>query len=147
MLPLHVSNGHCATAVIERAGIPGQAMAWCDPLYDGPVPGDVSDDELLRVRARFLAPSEDATAEVVADLQGWRRAIDHDDHYDELVLWFEHDLFDQLNLIQLLAHVAQRGGSGKPVSLICIDSYPGHPHFKGLGELAPADLAELFPTR
>ena len=62
------------------------------------------------------------------------------------MLWFEHDLFDQLNLIQLLAHLGSRPQS-KPVTLICIDRYPGHPNFKGLGELAPGDIAALFETR
>jgi len=90
-------------------------------------------------------------AEVVYDLfhvvaRFGREVIDREDGYSELVLWFEHDLFDQLNLIQLLSHLGSRARS-KPASLICIDRYPGHPHFKGLGELAPEDLAALFPAR
>jgi hypothetical protein len=109
------------------------------------VPGGISDDELLMVRARFLAAHPDRTTEVAADLRQWRDTIDRED-YGEVVLWFEHDLFDQLNLIHLLAHIGSRPRS-KPVSLIGIDSYPGHPQFKGLGELSPPDLETLFPTR
>ena len=37
--------------------------------------------------------------------------------------------------------------SSKTVSLICIDSFPGHPRFKGLGELSPGELASLLGTR
>ena len=37
--------------------------------------------------------------------------------------------------------------SSKTVSLICIDSFPGHPRFKGLGELLPGELASLLGTR
>ena len=62
------------------------------------------------------------------------------------MLWFEHDLFDQLNLIQLLAHLGTRP-STKPVTMVAIDSFPGHEHFKGLGELAPEDFPGLFETR
>jgi hypothetical protein len=144
-MALHVANGHAATGVIERSGVPGRTQVWCDPLNEGPVPGGISDAELLAVRGRFLAPHPDRAGEVAADLQGWRDVIDRDD-YDELVLWFEHDLFDQLNLIQLLAHIGSRPRS-KPVTLICIDRHPGHPDFKGLGELAPREIAALFPTR
>src|SRR5262249_45940909 len=73
-------------------------------------------------------------------------AIERHDSYDELVLWFEHDLFDQLNLIQLLTWI--RGHvPAATVSLICIGSYPGRPNFKGLGELTPAELAPLLETR
>ena len=143
---LHVANGHATTGLIELSGLTGRTQVWCDPLNEGPVPGAMSDDELLMVRARFLASDPDQASEVAADLKRWREAIDREAAYSELVLWFEHDLFDQLNLIQLLSHIGSRARS-KPVSLICIDRYPGHPNFKGLGELAPQDLEALFPRR
>lgn len=85
--------------------------------------------------------------DVEADLKSWRAAVDADHAYDELVLWYEHDLFDQLNLIQLLARIGRDRPIRKPVSLISIDSYPGHPNFKGLGELAPEDIAKLYAER
>lgn len=144
---LHVANGHCTTRLIEAAGLPGRTAVWADALYDGPVP-DVPDDELVRVRAAFIASGLDVTAEdVAADLRAWRAAVDDRAAYDELVLWYEHDLFDQLNLIQLLARIGRDRPADARVSLVSIDSFPGHPHFKGLGELAPADIASLFTTR
>ena len=143
---LHVANGHCTTGLIEGSGLPGRTTIWADPLHDGPVPGNVSDDELLRVRAAFLAGTPDQVDQVAADLAQWRAAVDDHDTYDELVLWFEHDLFDQLNLIQLLTHLGMRNSS-KPLTMVQVDSYPGHPDFKGLGELAPAGVAALFDTR
>jgi len=144
---LHVSNGHSATGLIERSGLPGRTMVWCDPLYEGPVPGGVTDEELVRIRARFLAASEDSADAIASDLAGWRAKVDDTDAYDELVLWFEHDLFDQLNLIQLLAHLGKRASWPKPVTMICIDRHAGHPNFKGLGELSPPEIAALFPSR
>ena len=145
--PLHVANGHCTTRLIEAAGLPGRTQIWADALHDGPVPA-VPDEELVRVRARFIASGLEVTPEAVAaDLQHWRAVVDDHDGYDELVLWFEHDLFDQLNLIQLLTRAGRDRVFPKPVSLISIDSYPGHPHFKGLGELTPADIASLFTAR
>ena len=145
MTVLHVANGHATTGLIEQSGVPGRTQIWADPLNEGPVPGNVSDDELLMIRARFLA-SQYHAADVVSDLQQWRAAVDNEAGYDELVLWFEHDLFDQLNLIQLLTHIGGRPRS-KPVTLVCIDSYPGHPHFKGIGELEPRDIDVLFESR
>ena len=144
---LHVANGHCTTRLIEAAGLPGRTSIWADALHDGPVP-DVRDEELVRIRAAFIAGGLDVSPDdVEADLKQWREVVDDDDRYDELVLWFEHDLFDQLNLIQLLARVGRDRRIRKPVSLISIDRYPGHPHFKGLGELTPADIAALYDTR
>ena len=67
--------------------------------------------------------------------------------YDELILWFEYDLFDQLNLIQLLTWIGDHLPAAKPGSLICIGSFPGRPDFKGLGELTADELASLLNTR
>jgi hypothetical protein len=144
---LHVANGHCTAGLIHEAGLPGRAQIWADPLHDGPVP-DLSDDELVRARAAFLASPPDSTAQQVeADLRGWRAVVDNHDGYDELVLWFEHDLFDQLNLIQLLARIGRDRPVPAPVSLVSIDRFPGHPDFQGFGELSPPELASLFPSR
>jgi hypothetical protein len=146
---LHVTNGTCAADIIRLAGIAGSVSIWADPLYEGPVPGGLTDEELLHVRARFLAePTDAAYAEAVNGLRAWRAAIDEHTSYDELVLWFEHDLFDQLNLVQLLTWLRERLPAEKVVvSLVCIGSFPGHLQFKGLGELAPSELASLLETR
>jgi hypothetical protein len=154
---LHVANGTSTTRVIEAAGIPGLRSIWADPLHEGPVPGGLSDDELLEVRRRFLNEPGDPTRtawagsnpaqDPINDLRVWRATIARHETYDELILWFEHDLFDQLNLIQLLAWGRGRLPETKPVSLICIGSFPGRPSFKGLGELTPDELASLLETR
>ncbi|HEV2460021.1 MAG TPA: hypothetical protein VGS80_16815, partial [Ktedonobacterales bacterium] len=62
-------------------------------------------------------------------------------------LWFEHDLYDQLQLLQALDWLAGRDLDATRVSLICIDAYPGVAPFYGLGQLTPGQLATLFPAR
>jgi hypothetical protein len=134
--------------LIESAGIPGARSIWADPLYEGPVPGGLTDSELLDVRARYLAgTAEEAEVDPVNDLRQWREAIRRHESYDELILWFEHDLFDQLNLVQLLTWIRTCLPAEKTVSLVCVGSFPGHPAFKGLGELSPEELASLLETR
>jgi hypothetical protein len=143
---LHVTNGTCTTEVMKAAGIPGSLSIWADPLYEGPVPGGLADGELCEVRRRYLDPTEEY-AGTFNDLRRSRQTIEAHDAYDELVLWFEHDLFDQLNLIQLLTWIRRRLPDRKVVSLVCIGAFPGHPRFKGLGELTPDELAPLVETR
>ena len=145
---LHVANGSSVTHTLAEARVPGLLSIWADPLHDGPVPGGLSDDALLEVRRRFHeGPPGSPSDDPVNDLRMWRQIIEHHDAYDELVLWFEHDLFDQLNLIQVLSWIHHRVPSTKVVSLVCIGSYPGRPDFKGLGELTAAELAPLLDTR
>jgi hypothetical protein len=62
-----------------------------------------------------------------------RRAGEH----DEIVLWFEHDLYDQLQLIQVLDGLSAL--RGPPISLVCEAEY--------LGNMAPERAAELFSLR
>jgi hypothetical protein len=148
---LHVANGTSTTDTIHAAGIPGSTSIWADPLHEGPVPARLTDEELLDVRARHLAGNDRsgiALAETIAELKRWRQAIDDRTSYDELVLWYEHDLFDQLNLIQLLTRIGEEPAvDHRRVSLICIDRFPGHPRFKGLGELSALELGSLLGTR
>jgi hypothetical protein len=154
---LHVANGTSTTDTIEAAGIPGLRSIWADPLYDGPVPAELNDDELLEVRRRHLAGEDadratvwagpDPSADPVNDLREWRAALAGYESYEELVLWFEHDIFDQLNLIHVLTWIREHLPADRPVSLVCIGSFPGRPNFKGLGELTPAELASLLETR
>jgi hypothetical protein len=144
---LHVANGHCTTRLIEAAALPGRVSIWADPLHDGPIPRGLSDEEWVRVRARFHTPDNQSPDAAEADFRQWRAVIDEHPGYDELVLWFEHDLFDQLALLQILSRVGRERPVPKPISLVSINAYPGHPQFKGLGELAPADIAALFEQR
>jgi len=154
---LHVANGTATTRTIEAAGIPGACSIWSDPLHEGPVPAGLSDLELMDLRARFLAGPGDVTGAAWAggnpsldpanDLREWRAAIERHESYGELILWFEHDVFDQLNLVQLLTWLREHLPETKPVSLICVGSFPGRPDFKGLGELTPGELASLVDTR
>jgi hypothetical protein len=144
---LHVANGHCTTRLIEQAQLPGRTSIWADALHEGPI-ADVGDTELVRMRAADIARGlGERVEDVEADLKSWRAAVDADHAYDELVLWFEHDLFDQLNLIQLLTRIGRDRPVQKPVSLVSIDAYRGHPDFKGLGELGAGDIAKLFAGR
>jgi hypothetical protein len=142
---LHVANGTSVTMTLEAGGFPGLRSIWADPLYEGPVPAGLNDDELRDVRAGYLGGG--ATVDPMNDMRRWRDVIADRGSYDELVLWFEHDLFDQLNLIQLLSWIRSHPLPGRMVSLICIGSFPGCATFKGLGELTAAELASLFDTR
>jgi hypothetical protein len=145
---LHVANGTSVTSLIEAAAIPGRRSIWADPLYEGPVPEGFSDEQLIAVRARYLAGKAGTGARAIEEgLRQWRREIAEHAAYDELVLWYEHDLFDQLNLIQLLPWIRAHVPPSKPVTLICIDRFPGHPDFMGIGELSADEIATLVDTR
>ena len=81
----------------------GPVLLAHDVLHDGPAP-DVDDDAWHEVRGGFLAGAHGLSAsEIAAELAATDRAIRAGvSRGDEVVLWFEHDLFDQLELIRML---------------------------------------------
>jgi hypothetical protein len=134
---LHITNGDCAVTVLSQT-VSGTFLPWRDVLHEGPVRAGLSLEDLSAERARFIAdafrlPLRDAEQNFRARDAAFRAARQH----DEIVLWFEHDLYDQLQLIQVLDALGER--PGPPVSLVCEAEY--------LGMMAPERAAELFSLR
>lgn len=146
---LHITNGDSAASGLRQSGLGGEVFAWRDILHEGPVPAGLSLSDLSEVRARFLAGAGLGVSYdgVLADFRARDSALARFAEHDEVVLWFEHDLYDQLQLLQLLDWFATQNMGATRLSLICIGSFPGRPNFHGLGELIPAELGTLFPTR
>lgn len=140
---LHVTNGDIAAAVVRATGIPGTVIAWRDILHDGPTPAGRTLEAMSDVRARFLSASGQGTFERIRrDFNARDDALRGARH---VVLWFEHDLYDQLQLLQILATLAEQPETA--AELINIDAFPGVEPFHGLGQLAPAQMATLWPAR
>ena len=145
---LHVLNGDSVRVPLERSTVQGVLLVYPDILHEGPTPL-VTGDEWRRVRSRFLADGDPAREQAI--LQGYRETDATLESYgdvDEVVFWFEHDLFDQLLLIRhlhWLSRVADRRGTR--FSLICIGEFPGVPGFAGLGQLNAEQLASLLEPR
>src|SRR5881392_2812238 len=88
---------------MSEAGVEGKIIAWRDVLHEGPVDSSLSLEELSKQRAQFIAEHNwDEFSHVSGDFRERDRVIQHLDFFDEVVLWFEDDLYDQLQLIQLL---------------------------------------------
>ncbi|HEX7180977.1 MAG TPA: hypothetical protein VF756_03985 [Thermoanaerobaculia bacterium] len=145
---LHVTNGSIAAEGIRRSGVPGRVTISADVLHEGPAPAGLPPERWRKVRARYLAEAGYAGYdECLAELTDWDRTVDDARSYEEVVLWFEHDLFDQLLLIRLLDGFAARELGLTRLSLICIGEFPDIEPFHGLGQLTPEQLGPLLETR
>jgi hypothetical protein len=145
-MTLHVTNGDIVVDLLRRAGLADAALAWADVLHEGPVPARLDDDGLRRARAEFLAGADGGdTAEAQRRLTDRDRALAGGRAGDYL-LWFEADLYDQLQIAQILAALGDLGVGPGRVTLVCIGEFPGIPHFGGLGELEPEQLGGLLDT-
>jgi hypothetical protein len=139
---LHVTNGDSTAVTLLQTPLVERVLPWRDVLHEGPVPaGD--DEELRRIRAAFLA--EDGSNEresILRSLEERDRTLESS-RDGEFVLWFEADLYDQLQVVQILARLGELGVSPERITLICIGEYLGIAHFGGLGELDAGQLEGL----
>lgn len=146
---LHVRCGSDIRSTLAEAGFAGDFYEHSYPYLIGPVsdgPG------CLEQRARFICDSYDSAERpldydrVLASLRDAEQRLADSAGYARVVIWSEHDAYDQLVLIRLLGHYAVHR---RPPVLETIDlgDFPGGARFVGLGQLPPEALRMLWPTR
>ncbi len=134
---LHITNGDSAGGTLQQAFPEDSVLSWRDCLHDGPVPAGLPLDELSAVRAQFIADCGWASYEdALRDFRARDARLARFRDFEETVLWFEHDLYDQLQLIQILDWFNH--SAGRP-SVIQSSTY--------LGPMDAVQLAALFPAR
>jgi hypothetical protein len=140
---LTVTNGDSVAGTLGEAGVTGTILPWRDVLHDGPVPGGLSSGELRRVRALHLAARGWGVAAALERELEARDRVLADHAGGAYALWFEADLYDQLQLVQVLDALVSSGVAPERVTLVSAGEHPGSAHFGGLGELTAAQLAPL----
>ena len=133
---LIITNGDSAVVVLKQSGIAGEMLPWRDVLHDGPVPGDMGLSDLSVKRARFLVDRGWANPETAGNSFTERNAtLEQFSRYGRITLWFEHDLYDQLQILQILDWFAGRQLGNTELGMVCTDQY--------LGMIDPAQVSTL----
>ena len=108
---LILTNGDCAASLLTEAGIDGRVEPWRDSLHEGPLYPLQSLEDFTRFQqgrsAYWAARGVDDIAPLQATYQQRDDLIAHHATYDRIELWFEHDLYDQLQLIEILTRLYQ----------------------------------------
>jgi hypothetical protein len=139
---LHLRCGSDLRERLRHAGFAGDYLEYSDPLCQGPV---VAGEDWLERRAAFLEAAYGA-ADMLARLRQAEAALHAAAvRYRRVVLWFEHDSYDQLILARCLAAFAP--AAPLVLELIAVDHYPGGARFIGLGQLPPEALRLLWASR
>jgi hypothetical protein len=123
-------------------------LSWDDVLHEGPLVA-VDPARVRELRAAFLSrhgwgTPESIRAQLERRDETLREALEH---RRPVVVWLEHDLYDQLQLLQILAAIADHELDEPAVELLVVGAVPGRPDFHGLGELSAPELEALWPAR
>ncbi len=145
---LHIVNGESTAGILKSCKIKGEIFSFKDTLINGPAPATLNPHEWRGVRVQHLTDTYGLKrSECEKEFLRQEAALASSVNHEEVVLWFEHDLFCHLNLLYLLDWFRQTDLKKTCLSLINIGEFPGRKDFRGLGELNTEELASLFPKR
>ena len=97
---LHIHNGDSTAGTMRESGFPGEHFAFREALASGPAPQGLPVDEWVAKRAAHLAELAGVDApEIRKEWAGIETMLAGSASHDEVVLWLEHDLHCQINLI------------------------------------------------
>ena len=119
-----ITNGDSAGYSLRDAGKAGVILPWRDVLHEGPiVAGPIeacSAERAPYLARRFRIPTD----QIVTEFAERDTIVRSHADFDRIELWFEHDLYDQLQLIQILAFLADVNRS-EGVVLVQADDFLG----------------------
>lgn len=144
---LHIVNGDSVGNKLKDAGAQGDVLVWREMYTEGPVflRQELPENRIARgqyMEEAFGIPLEEWKTSAEAPE---KRLADFHLHED-IVLWFEHDLFDQTMLSYLLHWFSGQSLGNTKLYLLSINQFPGIPLFHGLGQLSAAQLSTLMNT-
>jgi len=144
---LHLRCGSDIRDSLAAAGIAGDFLEWSDPVCQGPVRA-LPEPAYLDERRTWLSRAWDIPrAELDAKLLPMSSLPARLEPYAEVCLWFEHDLYDQTILVQVLAALAEAPALHPRLRIVSIDRHPELERFIGLGQLRPEQLPPLWEAR
>ncbi|WP_299247670.1 DUF1835 domain-containing protein [uncultured Lacinutrix sp.] len=142
---LHVTNGGSLTDFLKKENYEGELVTWHEMLCEGPTEKEINTESFFKVRKAFL----ESVYEIEYDTVKIKTEIDKLDavnDYEEVVLWFEYDLFCHINLIAVISLLKQKQVR-VPIYLVCSGRVENEKGLKGLAELTAKQLKEHYQNK
>jgi len=116
---LHITNGDITTNYLKKINFPGSFITWREMLSEGKTTSDIGSESFWKNRFEFLKTSYNISKKHFIDftLKEYRNLC-NEKKQDEIVLWFEQDLFCQINMLAVISWL-KRYRKGYQISLVC----------------------------
>lgn len=142
---LHITNGSSLTNYLKELDFEGVFLTWEEMLCEGPTVASIDSDDFFNKRKSFL----NRVYKIEIDEKEYRKELgklDNWKNYQEVVLWFEYDLFCHINLIAVISLLHQRE-IDLPMYLVCSGRVEGEKNLSGLAELNADQLLNHFENK
>ncbi|MDY0779292.1 DUF1835 domain-containing protein [Tenacibaculum sp. IB213877] len=144
---LHITNGDTTTQLLQSLGVEGEIITWREMLCEGKTITEVGSESFWKTRFDFLKSSYKITKKKFIDytLKEYRNLCQQKQQ-DEIVLWFEYDLFCQINMLAVISWL-KRYRSDRKISLIQGGKTKNNSKLKTLSEYTQKQLLNLYENR
>ena len=142
---LHITNGNDLTDYLKELEYTGGFLTWQEMLCEGPTVEQVDSQNFLNLRKTFLSEFY----EVEMNEEEFKKELDvlnYTDQFQEIVLWFEYDLFCHINMMAIISMLNQKKIQ-LPLYLVCSGRVKGENDLKGLVELKPDQLHQHYKNK
>ncbi len=116
---LHITNGDSFTQRLKSLPFKGEIITWREMLCEGRTETNVGSESFWKTRFEFLHKNYNVSKSYFIEktLKEYRSLCNHKQQ-DEIILWFEYDLFCQINMIAVLSWLKTHRRDAQ-ISLIC----------------------------
>ena len=145
---LHILNGDSTAQIMERSSISGDIMVWREMLCEGPLQREVGSDKFWIRRYSFFE-NELGVSKLEYYDNTIKEIIKIEDiaNYKEVVLWFEYDLFCQINLLGLCTYLLKFYRKDVKFSMVCTGKKEGKESLQTLSDYSFEDYQKLLDKR
>lgn len=145
---LHILNGDATREIFEQSSLEGDMIVWREMLCEGKAPATEELPRFFEERAAYLQQVYGLDRKTYLDTIGEDyKKLGKAAGYEEVVLWFEFDLFCQVNMLFVLYYLKKLNPVVPSVSIVQLHKHPEVPNFRGLGMLRQEHLPPLFEQR
>lgn len=143
---LHITNGSHLTSYLSEVQIEGDILTWHEMLCEGPTIEHINSNEFLNIRTQFLKETYQLEADI-SKIKNDVQMLENSEKYNEIVLWFEYDLFCHINLMGVINLLLQKE-INLPIYLVCSGwIHEDKPVLKGLSELNSKQLLNHYKNK
>ena len=142
---LHIANGDCTAEIIKKTNLVGDILVWRELLCEGPICKDVGSDEFWLKRYAYFE-NELGVSKLEYFDKTIKELVQLEDVevYDEVVLWFEFDLFCQVNLMALCSYLLQSFRKDVTYKLVCTGWVKGKEKLQSLSNFSSNEFESLY---
>ncbi len=143
---LHITNGDITTNILNKLNIKGEIITWREMLCEGRTTTDVGSEDFWKTRFDFLNTSYKITKKTFIDftLKEYRNLCKQ--NQDEIILWFDSDLFCQVNMIAVISWL-KRYRKGRKITLVQTGKAENSENLVDFTQLTKQQLNNLYKNR